>query len=177
MLAADARGASYSQECTLTPFNLFVHRHKDRLQLENPDCSAIEICQKIAAAWACLSPEDKMAYYDDSYEKFPNYGTFPFDDPSKARSTLPDSSNLGEAIVHAALQISSLEQPQDPGGYLSWLGGHVVRKYYAEHHDLPQNLIVQFNRGMFATLRSSNELAEMAGSLNLRSMIGGPPNS
>jgi hypothetical protein len=174
MLSREVRGSSYAQNNSMAPFNLFVQRHKERLELENPECSAIDIFHKLAAAWACLSPQEKMAYYDDGYEKFSAYCSFPTEDPAKPHS--PDSANLSEAIVHSALLISSLEQPQEPGSYLSWLGAQVVRSYYAEHHELPRGLVAQFGRGVFATLKTSNELAEIAGTLNLRGMIGPTPN-
>jgi hypothetical protein len=157
-MMADVTNA-FPHRTPIQPFSLFVLRNKEHIEQENPGCSKIEILQKLSAAWAFLSPDEKAAYMDDgmpAFGKFSGFGGFGYDDGPVAGI---DSQSISEAVVNAASKIAALEQPADPPGFLSWLGARVVNEHVAAHGQLPAELLQQLEKGEFGCLPSSKELS------------------
>ncbi|OHS98727.1 hypothetical protein TRFO_08724 [Tritrichomonas foetus] len=122
-----------------SPFSVFAMKKRDSLIHENPTLSNIDISLKLASMWSNLSIEQRNMYSEESFVH--RYQGFSFvDEPEKSHQPISPESQITEAIINSAEQISALEQPTDYDSYLVWLGTQVVSQFYNAHGYLPREI-------------------------------------
>lgn len=134
----------------MSPYTLFVTRNREQFSLENPELSSVLISEKLASAWATLTPEQRSIYNEET--PIGKYND-PFDESFKLKN---NDVSIAETVVNAASDIAQIQQPTDPQSFIDWLGAQIIHQYYTENGCLPQELIEYLENETFLSQHQEN---------------------